>query len=73
MLIQIKRAPGDRYIVRGRWGGTAFERIGFVRQDKNHWNAVDTFMEQSQDFKTRRLAVEWLAKIAEERKDEIWE
>jgi len=63
MLITLKR-DHDRYIVYGREGDTGEERIGFVRKDGNTWNAVDTTMEHSQDFRTRAEAIAWLEKLA---------
>jgi len=49
MLITMKR-DGDRYVVYGREGGSGEERL-------------DTYMDQSRDFRTREAAVEWLKKF----------
>lgn len=53
----------NRYIVYGREGGTGEERIGFVKRYADGWNAVDTYMDKSKDFKTRKEAVEWLKSL----------
>jgi len=54
------RRDGERYIVFGDG-----ERIGFVRKDGKQWNAVDTYMDKSQNFTTRELAIAWLVELAE--------
>jgi len=57
------KRDGDRYVVYGREGGSGEERLGFVCRDGKWWNAVDTYMDQSRDFRTREAAVEWLKKF----------
>lgn len=60
---------GDRYIVRNGLG----DRLGFIRRYLPasrirrgrrsvvaRWNAVDTTMAKSRDFRTRADAIEWL-------------
>lgn len=51
----------DRYIVM-----LGDDRAGFVRRNEyGLWNAADTFMKKSRNFKTRREAGEWLRRETE--------
>jgi len=59
MLVKLER-DGDRYIARGREGGTGLHSIGFIRHKGKWWDASDIYMDKSRSFRTRIAAVEWL-------------
>jgi hypothetical protein len=49
-----------RLLVRVRATG---DSAGSITKVGTRWHAVDAFMEQAQDFKTRNDALRWLAKV----------
>jgi len=60
--LRMEKRPSStaRLLVRVRATG---DSAGSITKVGTRWHAVDAFMEQAEDFKTRADALAWLAKV----------